>query len=219
MYVYSHHCLPPSLSSPTGHHWTMTLRHYHDPECTRPSFTLKASGTHRAATISPSPPSPRRTYVTSYAHDFNVTRLLLTPEDEYLSRALNLYKDADCGARGSWVRREAQDVTPTGGCAAVGVRVPVVDKEVVRTGVDETGRMWLALGQTPTAHQVSGGRRPTSWGPELISCRSYHAYLHDNILLPIVGARTASSAPATHTVSPCSTLLALLILLTALHRP
>ncbi|XP_063879686.1 protein APCDD1-like [Scylla paramamosain] len=204
--------------SPTGHRWTMTLRHYHDPECTRPSFTLQASGTHRPATILPSPASPRHTFITTYAHDFNVTRLLLTPEDEYLSRALNMYNNVDCGVQGSWVRGEAQDVTPTGGCAAVGVQVPAVKKEIVRTGVDETGRMWLALGQTPTAKQLSGARRPTSWGPELTSCRSYHAYHHDNTLLPIVGARTASSASAKHTLPACTTLLALLVLLAAPHH-
>ena len=197
----------------------MTLRHYHDPECTRPSFTLQASGIHRPATILPSPTSPRRTFVTTYAHDFNVTRLLLTPEDDFLSRALNQYNKADCGVKGSWVRGEAQDVTPTGGCAAVGVRVPAVRKEIVRTGVDETGRMWLTLGQTPTTTQLSEARRPTSWGPELTSCRSYHAYHHDNALLPIVGARTASSASTKHSLPTGTTLLALMALLAATHRP
>lgn len=191
----------------------MTLRHYHDPECSRPSFTLQASGTHAPAPAAAPAAAPRHApRAAPHAHDFNVTQLLLTPEDEYLARALNQYGEEDCGARGSWETGAAQDVTPGGGCAAVGVRVPALEREIVRTGVDEAGHMWLALGQTPTTHPLAGGRRPTSWGPELTSCRSYHAYHLDNVLVPVVGARTASTAPTLPAPPPGVALLAALLL-------
>ncbi|XP_047482948.1 protein APCDD1-like [Penaeus chinensis] len=144
--------------SPTDNDWKMTFRYYHDPECSRPSFTLAAHGSYARAAPSP------------YAYDFHVSRMVLTPDDADLANALNSYKGKECGRPGSWDKGKPQDITPTGGCQAVGVRVPVVEKEILRSGVDENGGMWLALGQTATTPlQVGGLARPTSWGPQLIS--------------------------------------------------
>lgn len=175
----------------------MKLSYYHDPDCSRPSFTLQASGTHAPATL------PHHANSDLHAHDFNVTHLLLTPEDSYLTSALNFYNEKDCGARGKWAVGKAQDVTPTGGCSAVGVRVPVVEREIIVTGVDENGGVWLRLGQTPTTTRLlSGTSRPTSWGPPLRACSQYRPTppnSHHNDLRPMVGARTASPAPATTT--------------------
>ncbi|KAK3858322.1 hypothetical protein Pcinc_035485, partial [Petrolisthes cinctipes] len=193
-----------------GDEWSMKLSYYHDPECSRPSFTLQASGTHAPATMLPHHHAPPH----HHAHDFNVTRLLLTPEDSYLTSALNFYNEKDCGSRGKWVVRKAQDVTSTGGCSAVGVRVPVVEREIILTGVDENGGVWLRLGQTPTTTRLlSITNRPTSWGPPLRACSQYHptnptpttpnSHHHhnnnnnnNNALRPMVGARTASFSPA-----------------------
>ncbi|XP_071551541.1 LOW QUALITY PROTEIN: protein APCDD1-like [Panulirus ornatus] len=171
------------LFSPAGQEWSMVLRYYHDPECSRPSFTLKATGTYTHAMPTP------------YAHDFNVTRLVLTPEDSDIATALNSYKGKECGQPGKWAPKKSQDVTSTGGCQAMGVRVPVIEKEIICTGVDEKGGMWLKLGQTPTTpRQMGDSSRPTSWGPPLVSCRPYNTYEQDNSLRPMMGARTASPA-------------------------
>nr|XP_045582954.1 protein APCDD1-like [Procambarus clarkii] len=170
------------LFSPVGQEWSMTLRYYHDPECSRPSFTLHATGTYALATPAP------------YAHDFIVSHLVMTPEDTDMANALNSYKGKECGRPGRWLPKKSQDVTSTGGCKAVGVRVPIVEKEIIRTGVDEMGGMWLTLGQTPTTpRQMGDSPRPTSWGPTLISCRHYSSHDQDNSILPMMGARTASS--------------------------
>ncbi|XP_042864959.1 protein APCDD1-like [Penaeus japonicus] len=188
------------IFSPTDNDWKMTLRYYHDPECSRPSFTLAAHGSYiRAA------PSP-------YAYDFHVSRMVLTPDDSDLANALNSYKGKECGRPGSWETGKAQDITPTGGCQAVGVRVPVVEKEILRSGVNEDGGMWLALGQTATTPiQVGGLARPTSWGPQLVRCRHYSPRDLDNNLQPMVGARTAYSAAHNHAQSLFSIVFVCLI--------
>lgn len=185
-----------------GQEWSMTLRYYHDPECSRPSFTLQTVGTYTHAKPAP------------YAHDFTVNRLVLTPEDPDLADALNSNKGKDCGQPGTWAARRSQDVTSTGGCQAVGVRVPSLEKEILRTGLDEEGGMWLTLGQpATTSRQLVGSSRPTSWGPPLVSCRQYDSYEHDNSLRPMMGARTASNAPPVYT--SLKTALVFLILLHA----
>ncbi|XP_042222942.1 protein APCDD1-like [Homarus americanus] len=194
------------LFSPARQEWSMTLRYYHDPECSRPSFTLHATGTYAHATPAP------------YAHDFTVSRLVLTPEDADLASALNSYKGKECGRPGKWTPKKSQDVTSTGGCKAVGVRVPVVEKEIIRTGVDETGGMWLMLGQTATTpRQLGDTPRPTSWGPTLISCRHYNTHEQDNSLRPMVGARVASSAASLTYTKPI--IVALLVLLALTWKP
>ncbi|XP_066939628.1 protein APCDD1-like isoform X2 [Macrobrachium rosenbergii] len=168
--------------SPEKSDWAMTLRYYHDPECSRPSFTLAATGSYRRANPPP------------YAYDMNVNRLVLTPEDADLANELNAYKGKECGDPGKWVAKISQDVTHTGGCLAVGVRVPTVEKEIMRSGIDDAGRIWLTLGQTATsARQEGNNPRPTSWGARLLRCQPYASPDDDNSLLPMVGARTASS--------------------------
>lgn len=188
--------------SPMGQNWSMTLHYYHDPECSRPSFTLQATGTYVRATPTP------------YAYDFTVSHLVMTPEDTDMTNALNSYKGKECGWPGRWAPKKAQDVTFTGGCKAIGVRVPVVEKEIIRMGVDESGGMWLTLGQTPTTpRQMGDSPRPTSWGPTLISCRHYSTSDQDNFLQPMVGARTASSSNLLTCIKPVTLMLLVLLAL------
>lgn len=180
----------------------MVLHYYHDPECSRPSFTLQASGIYTQAVPAP------------YAYDFTIHRLILTPEDPDLANALNSYKGKDCGRPGRWVARKSQDVTATGGCQALGIQVPSLEKEIIVTGVDEDGGMWLRLGQTATSpRQLGGSPRPTSWGPPLVSCRQYENIEQDNALRPMMGARTAASGNCVF--SSLKTVLLLLLLMQA----
>ncbi|CAL4092840.1 unnamed protein product, partial [Meganyctiphanes norvegica] len=169
--------------SPSSKEWVMTLRYYHATGCYRPSFSVQARGTYVHAQPLP------------YAYDFLVKVLLMTPEDETMAEALNAYKGKECGRPGQWFVGRSQDLTPTGGCASVGVRVPLVEREILMMGTDSSGGIWLRLGQTATSsQQLDASPRPTSWGPPLQQCRSNNQDDIDNSLQPMMGARTASHA-------------------------
>ena len=92
-----------------------------------------------------------------------------------------------CGLDGSWRVNQAQDVTSTGGCAGLGIRVPSMALDLLRVDVDAAGQTLLSFGDvavhqeaspttTTTQPQSQPQRRqptarPTSYLPALRQCR------------------------------------------------
>ncbi|XP_076048741.1 protein APCDD1-like [Oratosquilla oratoria] len=187
---------------PDTNEWEATLIFYQNPECGRPSFSLDAFGTYSV------PPHAE----SEYDQDLLLKKLYLTPEDPNLADALNLYRGKGCGKPGSWKPGVRQDVTPTGGCVAVSLKVPSLEKEIFRIDVGPSGSLQLYTGQTPTTpHLHESAPRPTSWAPPLSQCRLAHPQV-DNSLMPMVGARVAASSTSPIGSSLCSTLVRRLLL-------
>jgi len=105
-----------SSSGPT---FQALFHYFADPACSRPTLTVLAGGSY-----SPGSDSERVQGATEF--DFYVRTVSITVHDDSTARNLNGLKGDRCGIDGSWTVGRPQDVTLTGGCLGLGIRVPTV---------------------------------------------------------------------------------------------
>jgi hypothetical protein len=146
--------------------WLGYYRHFTDPVCREPAFTIFAWGTYYAG--------PESTIVDgSYNYDFKVIQIKITPQDMPTVRALNSNDRDDCGKSGSWELNRQQDVTATNGCTTLSLRVPYIEHEILKTTVHHK-KTWLYFGGRPSDGKgpTTPRRRPTSFQDPLVKCRT-----------------------------------------------
>ncbi|KAJ3603120.1 hypothetical protein NHX12_030864 [Muraenolepis orangiensis] len=150
---------------PDRHAWEGVYRHYSDPGCSQPTFTLRAAGHYAQGE-----PSPRLPGAAEMA--FKVVRVKVTPWDESSLRLLNGTRPGHCGPPGSWEAGEERDVTPTAGCSALGIKLPHKEYELFKTELDPRKHPLLFTGERPTdgLSPDRPQRRPTSFQPPMVFC-------------------------------------------------
>lgn len=191
--------------------WHGEYRFYADPVCSVPTFTAAASGRYSRS------PAASSKVEGGIDFDFRVEHAFLTILDRGMAQ--DLQGDSRCIAGGVWKVGVPRDLTPSRGCAPLGITVPSTEYELLRVEMDAQGNPLLLMGQPDTDNRKRGPRdRPTAYQLPLIHCRSlppfspnHHHYHHpdddfqDNHLFPIYHARiglrsSASSSTATFKV-------------------
>ncbi|XP_067124231.1 protein APCDD1-like [Centruroides vittatus] len=164
--------------------WKGSYQYYADPNCATPTFLLEAEG--KFVEIQPS-----NKFAGATEYNFNVYRGFLTLQKDSFVAGVNRHSGNLCGRSGSWEANVTQDVTSTGGCLNLGIRIPSLEYNVVRIDIDHHGNSLLYLGKLDTDFRpTSPSRRPTSYQLPLVQCR----HISDNHLNPIPHALYLSSS-------------------------
>ncbi|CAL1609576.1 unnamed protein product [Knipowitschia caucasica] len=150
---------------PDMHQWRGIYRHYSDPSCSQPTFTLTASGHYAQGN-----PSTKITTATELV--FKVTQVRVTPLDEATAKLLSSTRPGKCGLTGSWEVGIEQDITASHGCTALGIKLPHKEYELFKTELDHRKQALLFIGERPTdgSSPDRQQKRPTSFQTPLVQC-------------------------------------------------
>ncbi len=143
-------------------------------------------------------------------YDFKINRVRITPLTEHLAANLRATPTGTCGRAALWHAGAAQDITPTGGCAALGLKLPLLERELLKMEETPGRKLLLYLGQIDTEANSSGGgasfgRRPTSYQPPLVQCRQEDPWARSELpeeLLPDIRAAALTGAAAKGAATP-----------------
>lgn len=150
---------------PKKHAWEGTYQHYSDSACSQLTFILRASGHYAQGNPSTQVPG---------ASDFvfKVTTVKVTAVEESTAKLLNATKPGKCGRTGGWEVGAEQDLTSTGGCNLLGIKLPHKEYELFKVELDHRKHPLLFIGERPTdgSSPDRPHRRPTSFQPPMVLC-------------------------------------------------
>ncbi|KAK6983006.1 protein APCDD1, partial [Biomphalaria glabrata] len=150
---------------PDGASWHGQYDYYHDAMCHHSSFSLIAQGSYTGGTDS---------LLVQGAKDysFQVTRLKVLPHDQATVDSMNHYSGNGCGKAHAWSVGQEQDVTSTGGCVTLGIRLPNMERDIMKMEIVHR-KLHLFVGQRlldrkpGIAYQKE---RPTAFQEPLVKC-------------------------------------------------
>lgn len=151
--------------NPHQHAWEGIYRHYSDPACSQPTFTLRASGHYAQGN-----PSPKISGASEFV--FKVTQVRATAMGEPTAKLLNSTKPGKCGRARGWEVGVEQDLTPTDGCTVLGIKLPHKEYELFKIELDHRKHPLLFIGERPTDGSSPDRplRRPTSFQAPMVLC-------------------------------------------------
>ncbi|XP_012941717.1 protein APCDD1 [Aplysia californica] len=150
---------------PDGVSWQGQYDYYHDSLCHKPSFSLDAKGSYAGGTSS---------HLVQGAKDFSfrVTRLKVTPHDSATADSMNHYSGKGCGRAHEWKVGQEQDVTWTGGCVTLGIRLPNMERDIMKMEMVHR-KLLLYVGQRLVDKKPGTGyqhERPTAFQEPMVKC-------------------------------------------------
>lgn len=150
---------------PEKHAWEGTYRHYSDSACSQLTFILRASGHYAQGN-----PSTKVLGASDFV--FKVTTVKVTAAEGSTAKLLNATRPGKCGPMGGWEVGVEQDLTPTGGCNLLGIKLPHKEYELFKVELDHRKHPLLFIGERPTngSSPDRPHRRPTSFQPPMVLC-------------------------------------------------
>lgn len=144
--------------------WQGMYEFYKDALCSEPSFKIEVKGTYVKGQRSSKIHS-------AYNYIFKTSRLKITPLDFHMVSFLNGYYGGQCGKAGTWRISVTNDVTDTNGCATLGITLPNIEYELMKTEYEERNS-FLHVGQRPSDFETMSTpkNRPTSFQDSLVKC-------------------------------------------------
>ncbi|XP_028301547.1 protein APCDD1-like [Gouania willdenowi] len=151
---------------PDEHAWEGVYKHYSDPACSQPTFTMKATGQYVQGN-----PSAKLSGASEFV--FKVTQVRVTALDKPTAKLLNITRPGKCGRAGAWEIGVEQDLTPTAGCTVLGLKLPHKEYEIFKTGLDHRKHPLLFSGERPTdgSSPDRPTKRATSFQAPMVLCR------------------------------------------------
>uniref|UniRef100_A0A3P9HLF3 Adenomatosis polyposis coli down-regulated 1-like n=1 Tax=Oryzias latipes TaxID=8090 RepID=A0A3P9HLF3_ORYLA len=145
--------------------WEGVYRHYSDPACSQPTFTLRAFGHYAQG-------NPSAKILGSSEFVFKVSQVSVTAMDEQIVKLLNKTRPGKCGLAGGWEEGVEQDLTPTDGCTVLGIKLPHKEFELLKMELDHRKHLLLFTGERPTDGTSPDRplRRPTSFQAPMVLC-------------------------------------------------
>lgn len=152
------------LSFLSSRSWQGLYEFYKDARCSQPHYSIAVKGSYVKTGSSAVIPSASE-------YTFKTSRMKVTLQDFQMVNLMNSYAGNGCGKAGSWRIGITQDVTGTDGCVTLGVSLPHVEYETMKTEY-EYRNSYLYIGQRPS-NFVSLSlveNRPTSFQNALVRC-------------------------------------------------
>lgn len=166
--------------------WQGLYEFYRDPLCVQPHYNIAVKGTYEktgsSAIIS-----------SASEYTFKTTRMKVTLQDFQMVNFMNSYGGDKCGKAGGWKLGVTQDVTGTDGCITLGVELPHIEYELMKTEYDAM-ESFLYVGQRPSNYvSLSYAKnRPTSFQNALIRCGTNNEIVDE--ITPVFEAYAAQSS-------------------------
>jgi hypothetical protein len=183
---FSERCEVPPGSMATTRHvkfaadnrtWEAYQHYFADPTCRDLMFSIYSRG---HLTLGPHVGDLRGTRTLDLVYNY----AKITAHEDRVVSVLGSQQEGACGVR-PWKIGYEQDVTMTGGCPVLGLRVPHTERQIVRVERHEH-ELLVFMGQTPTPTGDGGfslraatpsddgdnQARPTSFGLPLVKCGS-----------------------------------------------
>lgn len=152
----------------------------------QPHYSVAVKGTYEKTGSSPFIPSASE-------YTFKLTRMKVTLQDFQMVNFMNSYGGNRCGKAGGWKLGVTQDVTGTDGCVTLGVELPHVEFELMKTEYSAR-KSYLYVGQRPS-NFVSlsfAENRPTSFQNALVRCGTNNEIVDE--ITPVFEAYVAQSS-------------------------
>lgn len=153
--------------------WEGLFEFYRDPLCSQPHYSIAVKGTYVTTGSS-------SILTSAFEYMFKTLRMKITLHDFQMVNLMNSYDGNRCGRAGHWKIGVTQDVSDTDGCIILGVELPHVEFELMKTEYEDR-HSYLYVGQRPS-NFVSlslAKNRPTSFQNALVKCGTNNDIVDD----------------------------------------
>lgn len=150
--------------------WNGLYTYFSDPKCQKPVFSLTVRGQYELGNVLDVVNGAKNV-------DFSVDDIIVTPHTSGMVTSLNGHVNNTCAKRGSWKLDVPQDITATGGCSGLGLKIPSREFQIAKLEMDINGNYLLYLGQINNEMSSKNGRnangRPTFYQSPLMQCDAH----------------------------------------------